>query len=285
MAKSKGMSWFFGCLIGCGGLAVLGVVVVGGGGWLLMRDTMGGFKQAVETRDELEREFGDVDDFVPPADGAVAPERMEAFLAVREDTHAARQAIVEFFEGLPMSEAEAEELENQPLGKKLGAVFNISTSALGFGGDLGDFYKTRNEAFGRHGIGLGEYTYIYALAYYSWLGKSPDDGPGDEDDFKADVGGGSRHLRRHLRAMLGNQLQALEGQDAELSPTAAALAAELEKLEEDRRRIPWEDGLPAAIAASFEPFRERLEASYVAAANPFELSRIRQQGRFSVTTE
>ena len=49
------------------------------------------------------------------------------------------------------------------------------------------------------------------------------------------------------------------------------LEAEVDALERDPYRLPWRDDLPAATAASFEPFRERLETSYSEICNPLEI--------------
>ena len=40
----------------------------------------------------------------------------------------------------------------------------------------------------------------------------------------------------------------------------------------DSHRLPWQDGLPGVLSASYEPFRDRLEASYSRLTNLFELS-------------
>ena len=64
-----------------------------------------------------------------------------------------------------------------------------------------------------------------------------------------------------------------------------ALANEIAAMEDDRRRLPWQDGLPATLAASLEPHRERLEATYDPVANAFELGRNRRRGRLTVTAE
>ena len=45
----------------------------------------------------------------------------------------------------------------------------------------------------------------------------------------------------------------------------------LKALEANPARIPWEDGLPEEFAVGLEPYRERLEATYSPATNPFEL--------------
>ena len=42
---------------------------------------------------------------------------------------------------------------------------------------LAEFERNRADALLEHRMGLGEYWYIYSLAYYSWLKKDPGDGP------------------------------------------------------------------------------------------------------------
>ena len=46
---------------------------------------------------------------------------------------------------------------------------------------------------------------------------------------------------------------------------------EIEALEEDQNRLPWEDGLPREIRNSLDPFKSLLLESYNAMLNPFEL--------------
>ena len=36
-------------------------------------------------------------------------------------------------------------------------------------------------------------------------------------------------------------------------------------------RVPWEDGLPPALEAPLQPYRQRLELTYYPATNRFEL--------------
>jgi len=286
MTRSKGTNWLLGCGCGCAGLLLLAGLLASGG-LMVARDAMSGFEDAVESREQLEERYGEAADFTPAPDGAVTSERMELFLAIRDELEPARRAIEGFFAGLPMSDEEARALEEQPFLRKIGSVVRITRSAVGFGGDLGEFFDARNRLLAERGMGIGEYTYIYALAYYSWLGRSPSDGPERDEGVSAEIGSWRGRVRRDLVGMLENQLAALPEGDA--SPAAAkwraALSAELEALDGSRRRLPWEEGLPPAIAASFEPYRERLEALYSETTNTFELARTRRRGRFSVTAD
>lgn len=83
-----------------------------------------------------------------------------------------------------------------------------------------------------------------------------------------------RRLHRLLLPMLENQLEKLK----EMAPSEtqsewqARLEAEIQAMEDDRFRLPWQDGLPDAIETSLAPFRDRLEQSYNPMTNPFELT-------------
>ena len=290
MASSGTQKVLIGCGIGCG-VILLGMVTLFIISAVFVRDTTEGFKGAIETRKVIDETFGEPGEFVPRPDGSVAPERMEAFLAVRDATQPARDEIVAFFGQVPLTEAEARELEDKPTLEKMGSIFKLVTSAFGLGKGIGNLMEARNSALIEAEIGMGEYSYIYTLAYYAWLGHSPDDGPGDDRSEGDDpVLGDMRiesNLHDHLLQMLHNQLAVLpKAEDgAAADEWRAELGAEIERLESDSSALPWQHGLPSAIAGSFEPFRERLEPTYGAASNPFELSRNKQSGKFSFTTE
>ena len=83
--------------------------------------------------------------------------------------------------------------------------------------------------------------------------------------------------------MLRNQLDALPGETDDA--WREGLAGEIEMLERDADRVPWQDGVPDSILASLEPFRERLEAAYNPATNPFELLRNKRRGLWSIQAE
>ena len=134
-------------------------------------------------------------------------------------------------------------------------------------------------------MGLGEYTWIYWYTYVAWLGHPADDS--ELHEFIDERHEGSEHvrihmdggmeperitwrLRRDVRSMLRNLEQALEA-SPEQAGLAELVSVELTALEEDPSRVPWQDGLPAELTVGLEPFRERLEATYSKATNPFEL--------------
>ncbi len=79
-----GKKWFIGCGIGCG----LMFIVLGGAGTCAyfgvkqFKDKADGLDESFEA---VEAQFGDATDFVPRPDGVIPAERMETFLAIRDD--------------------------------------------------------------------------------------------------------------------------------------------------------------------------------------------------------
>ncbi len=138
---------------------------------------------------------------------------------------------------------------------------------------------------------MGEYTYLYALVYWAWMGHGTSESPevrGSRDD-RIHVDGldmTSTRIRRDLLDMLHNQLESLPGAESPEARTwRDALAAEVDAMERDPDRVPWQEKVPDRIASSLEPYRDRLAASYSSACNPFELARNRKSGRFSIRAE
>ena len=74
--------------------------------------------------------------------------------------------------------------------------------------------------------------------------------------------------------MLYNQLEKLSTSESSDIPDEwrEALKAEIEAMEADRFRLPWQDGLPNVIESSLKPFRYQLQQSYNKMTNPLELT-------------
>jgi len=289
-----GKKILIGCGLGCGGLVLLVIALVISS-TLWVKGTMKGFDSAIEARQDIDDRFGGMREFTPQPNGAVPAARMELFLTVRDATMPAREQIAQAFGAMPMSEDAARELEAAPFAEKMGQVFGITKSAFGLVGALGEFYEARNSALLASEMGMGEYTYIYSAAYHTWLGHSPYEGPGANArpgrgriDASDDIGAALAaetlpKVQDALRSMLRNQLAALD--EAANDAWRQALADEIEALEDDRERTPWAGSVPPAIAASFEPYRDRLIATYNEATNPLELARNKKQGTWSVTID
>jgi hypothetical protein len=277
--------WLVGCGIGCA-VIILIVIVLGVGGYMFFKNLVGEFQEQEELMEILTERYGQITDFCPEPDGPIGPSRIEAFLSARDAFAPYREKLAtsmrELQEKVGQSEVEVKKPKN---------VFEMMKLGFGLVPQIAEFMKFRNQALLDGEMGMGEYTYIYAIAYFSWLEKPPEDGPDfevtGEDDSRVHLGEINkeeireerrdsmlRRLHRILLPMLKNQLEKLtaSGSSEVLSGWKDRLEAEIQAMEEDRFRLPWEDGLPDLIETSLSPYRDRLERSYDAMTNPFELT-------------
>lgn len=280
----RGGKWLIGCGLGCAAVALIAVSLAASG-FFWLRGTLRGFDEAVETGRALDKSFGRADAFLPWPDGTIPPDRMEIFLQVREATAPYRVRIAKFFTLIPDDPEEVRRLESGSALDKLRFGLRVGRAGLGMGEQLAEFFRARNRALLEAGMGLGEYGYVYVTAFYAWLGHPPSDGPGEttvtiegaEMPAEAEARGNWRSSRVRLEFLA--QLRKLsESAGGATGDWADRLAAEIAALENDPRRIPWGGDVPRAIRVSLEPYRERLEATYSAATNAFELGRHEKRG-------
>lgn len=279
---TKKSNWLLGCGLGCAGLlAVIVIIVIWG--ISLGRNARRGFDAAEASRKNLEQKFGTPGDFVPTADGSIAADRLEIFLAVREATLEYRTNITRFFSGIPTEGGS----DSKPLGEEMESIFQRMKSVVGMGADIGHLFEARNRALLNKGMGLGEYTYIYVLAYYSWLGHSPGDGPGRNANTSYVMVRTQSQRSHDLIRMLSNQLDSAEdaGDTDEWDRWRSDLASEIDEMKNNEGRVPWKDSIPRKTEESLEPFRDRLEQSYSPITNPFELSLPMRRDLFGFSTE
>jgi hypothetical protein len=269
-------------------------LLLGVGGYFLINSILREVAKAEEVMERVREEQGRIADFQPDPDGGLRAERLEVFLHARE---LMAPTLTETEGALALLSSRGSSVETQVPGM-LGQLIEWGMGAMKVDAATGllpqviGFVSARGEALLEAGMGVGEYLYIYSLAYYSWLGKSPADGPsfplvGDDEDRRQqqqsewdefDVREGRReavltHLHDLLLPMLRRQLAAVDERSdvLESDPWRQQLAAEVAAMEKDRFRIPWRDGLPAPIQTSLRPFRARLGASYSPECNPLEV--------------
>jgi hypothetical protein len=288
---SNAKRWLKGCGIGCGFLLLLAGLIATGG-YYLIRQAIDRAEQIETVTDKVRELHGELGDFRPDPSGVIPEERIEAFLSVREEMAPVREEMESALALL--SETEREKLPRSPTGL-LGRLWDWGLGLMTMEAgtrlvpQLFRFVESRAEAMLAAGMGPGEYAYIYALAYYSWLGKSPADGPdfrlvgSDDESGQQDRDAfDTRELRREqvltdlnrvLLVMLRSQLAALDEAAADDQQRAwrRRLADEIAALEQNSYRVPWRDGLPEPIEGSLRPFRQRLSASYSALCNPLEV--------------
>jgi len=258
-------------------MVVLSIVGTIGGGIALLKP----FKTAIESREALEETYGAQGDYRPPVDGIPAADRLETFLDVRAVMMEHCGGFAEIFAQFRRMDRLDE--EGVSGGEKFKEVLRTTKSAFSMPSKLGKLANARNKTLAEYGMGLGEYTYIYALVYYAWLEVKEI----EFDDENVDIEDSSPRVRRELRGMLRHQLEDLQSSaDPDLGPLADELEVELARLDDDRVRYPWEGSLPARIAAALSPYRGRLEATFCPDTAPFALSVHKQgQGGLSIHSD
>jgi hypothetical protein len=252
-----------GCLrnaaIGCG-LAVVFAVAIP---VILAIMIMGPLSTAVADRQAGEARFGAQEQFVPPVTGVPTAERVEAFLAVRQELAPTCADFWRTEDAVRELEALDEHGEASKL-EALGRALTTTRRMMAMGPLIGEFYETRNRALLDAGMGLGEYTYLYVLAYRKQI-LNPDR---ELQLFGPEVV--NPRVQAALRSMLEHQLVAATetGADREIE---VALEHEIQAMTTDPKRIPWQDGMPAALTDDLAPYRERLDDAFCGASAPLEL--------------
>jgi len=274
---ASGKSWLKGCAMGCGLIVVLSIVGTIGGGMALLKP----FRTAIDSREALDETYGVQGDYRPPLDGIPAIDRVEVFLDVRTVMMEHCGGFAETFAQFQhMEDLEEEDVSGGEMFKE---ILKTVKSAFGMAPKLGKLANARNETLAEHGMGLGEYTYIYAVAYYSWLEVKMF----DFEDENVQMDDASPRVRRALRDMLRHQLEDLQASaDPEWSALEDELTTELSRLDDNRSLYPWEGSVPAHLAEALAPYRGRLEAVFCPETAPFALSTHRQgQGGLSIHSD
>lgn len=288
--SSTSSKWLIGCGIGCGVLIIIGLVLLVGG-YFLVKDTVQGIQDAEITLQKLEDRYGRVEEYVPPIDGTIPAGRLEVFFTVRDSLSAYAAELEGSIEDLALK---ADQMDGNDK-ESFGSVMNIVGKGFSLIPQIARYFIMRNRFLLDREMGLGEYSYIYITAYYSWLRKPLDDGPdfpltgdsrnggrfewqGDRDggDFSDDarddrVRNMRRQIRRFMMRIFENALQDSETGDRPTANWKTALNRELTELENDRLRLPWQDGLPGSLERSLRPYRDRFERVYHPTIQSIEL--------------
>ncbi len=282
-SSSSTKKWLIGCGIGCGAIALIVIILVMSG-FFFIRNIVQDFRSSDELMDTLVETFGEIEEYSPSPNGAIEPQRLEAFLAVREVMTPVREGLEQSLRILQESDDEG------PGEEERRSVFKKIKTGFGLISQIADFHRARIQALLDAGMGMGEYYYLYTVSYYSWLGKPILDGHdfqirGDDEGFRFNDWDSEesdeiredmsfRWLHRMILPMLHNQHEKLTAGDV---PEAQrqwqrALEAEMEAMESNRYRLVWQDGLPEVIRKSLEPFKQRLETSYSPLTNGMEIA-------------
>lgn len=269
--------------MGCGFVALLGAIGLGLV-WLQFSFLSG---RALQTREALEKTLPTQADFTPWPDDVIPADRIERFLAVRRELQPRCEEFAGLRRGMNSMERRTREMQGmsedqqkQELKALAGEGGSTLRRMLALTRDLPRYSIARNEALIRNEMGLGEYTWIYVMAYYAWLGHEPESFPVSKEEtpriFKDRVLG-------QVWAMAGrhvDELAALSASTPEDSDTGSSLSLRLAVWHGEMQshaaapdRVPFQGRLPERMAASLAPYRGRIEKLFCPETNELEIMR------------
>lgn len=278
-----------GCGIGCGVVAII-IIVVGVLVYNYVKETVQNVEQIEEISKTLTEKFGREEDFVPAFEQPKFDERLNLFLNIRDTLNVRSTKFYANFSEL------VDTISGEKKDKNFWESIGLINTGISVVPEMIKYYSNRNTLLLDYGMSLGEYYFYYILTYFSYLKKSPGDGPPIkifEDDHAKQEGitfdlevkdekaedviamrnfEMTQKINYLFKVFLKNYIELPE--EYELSQ---AIKIEYEKLNQDRTRIPWEDGLPENLIPPLEFLKGRIETSYIAVINPIELNSIRQK--------
>ncbi len=275
MAGSTTRKWLVGCGLGCGGLIVLSIAGPLLFGLVLSRP----MDRALDVQKELVKQHGEAAAWTPPA-GPPAPERIEAFLAVRRAVMVQCPKFAKAAEDFARMDEMGRQSDKPNKGELMRAVAKVSGTVFGMIGDIAELHRLRDEALLAQGMGLGEYDWIYTLAFQSWLGNPVTDSIDGKHASRSESVAEDRAKARQrevMASLVRREGEALEkaGQAAE----AAAWRAEADRMERAEDPVPFgAGGLPEAWAAAFSARGDELRAAWCASMAEHDLSEVKKEG-------
>jgi len=228
--------------------------VLGAGAWMLLAP----IRQAKQLERSVIDRFGRANQYTPPADGFIAPGRLERFIRVRKAVQPGCRA----FQGILEDVIRIETIESDPglpAGDKVSEGLDSFKGMFGAIPALVAYMDARNSALLEEEIGLGEYFYIYLAAYAGQLAQDTVGRYAGQEEAHI-----SPRARKEYLQILGNQLAALQAadQDATTEALTTDLQTEMTALEDGSHATPWPGGPPAKTAESLAPYRDRLSPLY-----------------------
>lgn len=278
-----------GCGIGCGVVAII-IIVVGVLVYNYVKDTVQNVEQIEEISKTLTEKFGREEDFVPVFEQPKFEERLNLFLNLRDTLNVRSTKFYENFSEL------VDTISGEKKDKNFWESIGLINTGISVVPEMIKYYSNRNTLLLDYGMSLGEYYFYYIVSYFSYLKKSPGDGPPIkifEDDHAQQDGVTldlevkdekaedviamrnfdlAQKVNYLFKNFLNNYIQS--SADSEFSQL---VKSEYEILNQDRTRIPWEEGLPETLVSIMEEVKEKIESTYVAVINPIELNSIKQK--------
>ena len=234
-------------------LATVGFFIVAGIYFVIIP-----IQQSKRLEQALIDRFDWANEYTPPMDGLLRPERVEAFIQVREAVQSnciIFQRLLDDIISLEAIEEDPEMSAHEKTARGLDGFKSMFSAAPMFL----EFMDARNSALLEQEMGLGEYFYIYLAAYGPQLARESDSPNADMEEAFI-----SQRSREEFIQILENQLAALASamRETRHEVLIADLRSQIKALKNGSQSSPWPNGPVGMLRESLSPFGERLGDLY-----------------------
>jgi len=253
-------------LLGCAITGIVGCLLLVGGGFLVAHWAQREFGDVEGFKDgkkEMVERFGDREDFVPPLDGSLNPDRVDLFIALREELKDKRDGLAAEASDIIQEVQARKDSDRGHLRKFLD---KINSAKRGFTVLKNGFayVKLRTRTLLDADMSEGEYIYLYGLTAFAWVRWDPVEQIGEEALEEYEMGDVAEQFWNEYRKIfvkqLKNQRRGLRNLDARTARQDSVLQSLQDVLDEamdNRHAYPFEEQLPEEWLQILSPYRER----------------------------
>lgn len=278
-----------GCGIGCGTVVVV-LIVIGIIGYNFFSDKFEKLGEFEELTTSLQEKYENYDQYYPATNSLVTESQMEIFLEIRDSIYLRRDEFTNAMKELSERIHSNDTSENE----SFSGVLSIISTGLSTVPEISKFYMYRDRLLTKYNFEIGEYYFYYILSYYVSLKTDLADGPlfpipGNThgNDFRFD--GRQKHdneeFINEVRESRADDISAKTNMfmskiftnivEKSAFSNKKIIKEEIDKLREDRYRIPFDDSCPEFIKEFFDKYADKLQTNYVSYLNPLELNPIK----------
>jgi len=226
-----------------------------------------GIRDAKRVEQILIDRFGWADQYTPSPDGSISPQRIEAFIRIRE----ALQPDCVDYQAVLTSITQLEQLETDQESSTTDAAsagLQGLKSAFSAGPRMVKFSTNRNQALLNEEMGIGEYLYIYLTSYGEQLAKESDSAFSNMEEAYV-----SDRAKREFVQILSNQQLALQtsGLQSTYPGLDKDLQAEINALKDGSHSAPWPNGPIGKAQESLALYQSQLTDLYCSGIVRIEL--------------
>ena len=226
-----------------------------------------GIRDAKRVEQSLIDRFGWANQYTPSPDGSISPQRIEAFIRIREALQADcvdYQAVLTSITLLEQLETDQESSTSDAASAGLQGL----KGAFSAGPSMVKFSTNRNQALLNEEMGIGEYLYIYLTGYGEQLAKESTSTFSNMEEAYV-----SERARKEFVQILSNQQLALQasGLQSTYPGLDSELDTEIKALKDGSHSAPWPNGPIGKARESLVPYQSQIVGLFCSGIVKIEL--------------